>query len=160
MIWILLAVNALVCFVIFWVCGTFLLVADRPTCVRKATAQVGLRRTHRLHLAMTRLQKAQRPAARKHRAVPQRPEAHVGSTQRIQVQRVHAFRRRYAVHARQMLAQQGDHGGMGQVVALQVHAFRGKCGAHYSATTFNACVDRARILPLGPVAQLDRAVPS
>lgn len=42
MIWILLTVNALVCFVIFWVCGTFLLVADRPTCVRKATAQVGL----------------------------------------------------------------------------------------------------------------------
>lgn len=38
----LLVLNSLACFAIFWVCGTFLLVHDRATCVRHAVVQFAL----------------------------------------------------------------------------------------------------------------------
>ncbi len=39
---ILLLLNSAACFALFWVCGTFLLARDVPTCMRHWVIQVGL----------------------------------------------------------------------------------------------------------------------
>src|SRR4051812_2674528 len=72
--------------------------------------------SHRLDFTMRRVQLLQRAAPKKLVAVPCRPKCNVGLAQPVEIERVHAFRRRVQRHVAEMLAQQRMDQGTGQVV--------------------------------------------
>src|SRR5215208_7047482 len=73
----------------------------------RASSTQRLRRPHGLHLAMRGCELLERAAAQHEPAVPDCPELDVRATQRRQVERMHALRRRELMHVVEMLPQQG-----------------------------------------------------
>src|SRR5262249_41329612 len=86
-----------------------------------ALTLVGLRGSHRLDLAVLRVEPLERRTAREVRTIPVRPEGDLGPTQFLKIERVHALGRRDAVHPAQVLGQQFLDFRAGEVIDAYLH---------------------------------------
>jgi len=84
-----------------------------------AAPEEGVDHAHRLDLATRVVEALQRAATREVLAGPRRPERHAGRSQLVEVEGVHALRRRVRVHAREVAPDERPRRRAGEVVGAK-----------------------------------------